>query len=60
MIGTTDLNTLEFTDDGLAGDSLIQYKIRAVTEAGPGEFSIRNTFITASVPETPQVPALLS
>lgn len=52
MIGSTDLNILTYTDNGVTGTEDVQYKIRAQSNRGDGAFSIRATFILASKPTT--------
>jgi hypothetical protein len=59
LVGSTDLNTLQFTHQGIAANQDLQYKIRAVTEAGDGQFSIRNTFVIASRPTILQAPLMV-
>ena len=59
-VGTVDLNTLQFTHEGISASQDVQYKIRAVTESGNGEFSIRNTFTIASMPTITDAPVILS
>jgi hypothetical protein len=60
QIGSTDLYTLQFTDNGLSGSDDVQYKVRAETLAGFGEFSVRSTFTLASVPIVNDAPVLVS
>lgn len=55
----TDLNTLTFTHSGISVVIDVQYKIRAVTEAGEGAFSIRNTFTIASKPTIDTKPVMV-
>jgi len=59
-VGTTDLYTLQFTHSGLSGSDDVQYKIRAVTLAGAGQFGLRATFTLASVPYVNDPPTLVS
>jgi hypothetical protein len=40
-------------------DSDVQYRIRAVSQAGEGSFSIRGTFTLASTPKIIQMPSLI-
>jgi len=53
------LNTLTYTHSGLTGIDDVQYRIRAVSTRGDGQFSIRATFILASLPTT-TVPVKVS
>lgn len=55
-VATTDINTLEFTHTGLSVSADVQYRVRALTEAGFSPFSIRNTFNLAAVPSITQAP----
>jgi len=55
-VGTADINTLQFTHNGLSGTDDVQYKVRATSNKGAGAFSVRNTFILASTPTITVAP----
>lgn len=59
LVGSTDLNTLEFTHEIVQADIDVQYRVRAITDAGAGQFSIRTTFILADVPTITVGPLLV-
>jgi hypothetical protein len=47
---------LEYTHTGLSTDVDVQYKVRAQSGKGYGEFSIRNTFVLAGYPTVSSAP----
>jgi len=60
QVGENDLYNLQFTHSGLTGNDDIQYKIRAVAQAGAGQFGLRATFTLASVPTIDNAPVVVS
>ena len=61
LLASTDLNTLQYTHNGLTGTADIQYKIRATsTLRGTGGFSPISTFILSSVPTMSSAPTIES
>ena len=61
LLASIDLNTLQYTHNGLTGTADIQYKIRATsTLRGTGGFGQRSTFILSSVPTMNSAPTIES
>lgn len=58
LLANTDINTLQYTHSSISATDDVQYKIRAVSDRGEGEFSVRNTFVLASVPTISAAPTL--
>lgn len=58
-VGEVDLNTLEFTHSSFVADHDVQYRVRAVSLAGEGAFSVRSTFILADEPTITTAPQLV-